>query len=295
MNKIKISTNNKEYSFTIDKIKIFFGSDYNTKYWLIRKIEQYLNKQEGTEYNNSISSNINIFIDENKLSQNSTNIVKLTPHFDFETDLKLGSKSLTLKYLESKLKDIEYEDDFSTISTQLKALGQNFIYNTSLLCQDQTKITFNINDFHQIDLIKLLEPLIMKNEYLANTYDFSYDEIIRFQIDLIKEISTNTDKNLFIIVDINLDDNLLDYINKNLTSNNIFCFILTNNWHAPVEISKYLICNNQFIDMANEIEIYNNIIMNLPYHIENNEVLNIFKDYISGVLTNQTIELRKIV
>jgi hypothetical protein len=45
MNKITIYTNKKEYSFAIDKIKILYGYDYKTKYWLMRKIEQYIEKK----------------------------------------------------------------------------------------------------------------------------------------------------------------------------------------------------------------------------------------------------------
>lgn len=260
----------------------------------MRKIEQYIEKKENTEYNNSITSQTSILIDDNIFSSTNAYFINVNPYFDLETDLKLGSKSLTLKYLESKLKDIEYKDEFATILGLLEALGDDYINDVNLL-HDQTKIIFDLSDFTLKKLIKLLEPKIIKNDFDASVYDLSYYEMIKFQIDLVKELSNDSDKYIFINIDVDIDSNLLNYIIETLTNDNIFCFILSNNKHTPLNIEKYLILNNQFIDMANEVDVYNNIIMNLPYHVDIPELSKIFTDYICGRRTIETVELEKII
>jgi hypothetical protein len=69
---------------------------------------------------------------------------------------------------------------------------------------DQTKIIFDLSDFTLKKLIKLLEPKIIKNDFDASVYDLSYYEMIKFQIDLVKELSNDSDKYIFINIDVDI-------------------------------------------------------------------------------------------
>lgn len=296
MKKITVFLEDEEISFSIDKYKIIYGNNYNKKYKLLKKIEQYINKQTDTEYNEYNFRNNKILLDNQSIHQNNSVFISINQYFDLDSDLKLGAKSLFLKYLEAKLHNIEFEDDFIFINNAINSLNLNYFDENINIEHDNLKLKFNIAEFSFKQIIKLIETELTKDDLLVNMYDLSYYEIVELQLHLINEIAKNNDKEYYVSFDINIDDKILKLIDKKINSNNVYLFIITNNCHTPKDINNYLFINTKTIDLADEIVMYDYVMNNLPFYVESKEeMVNIFYNYIQNTYTKEAIELRKIL
>lgn len=264
MNKIDIIYNNFNYSFIIDKYKVFYGNNFRDKFNIIKCFKQYFYKNQYSDYSNEYSNRTNIKIDEKSADVKNTFFYELSYNYDLTSDSKLSTKSLILKYLELYLENIEFNDEFNTI----KVLLDDFV---SLNLKDliDIQISENINmelklsDINSKTIIKLIEPIVLKDSLEINNYDLTYEDIYIVQLKILERIAHKLNKELILIADIPLlTKNIVKCID---TLNNINLIIFTNNYNDSINIEKYVLVDFNMLDLENE-ESINDFIMNLPWH-----------------------------
>lgn len=293
MNEIRIILDKLDICFLIEKIKIFHGKNYLKKYEIYRLIEQFINNKTNSEYYESKPNPLMILLNDELLKPNDCEIFNVCSDFNLDADIKLGSNSLLLKYINLKINDIENSEIFDSLIKVTEKVNEKHIKNQKIKI-GECEICFNLEDFTYKTLLKLLNLEILINGYSGNMYDLSYMNIIILQLTIIKELIKNYEKKYFIIIDEFIDDTIMNYIENMFKNTNVFIIIISNASFFK-EIKNILEFNNQIIDFGNEKSLHDDIILNLPFHIDINELSFLIKEYLRGIKNKSTIELEYLL
>ena len=254
MDKYTIVKGDNKISFVIEKIKIFYGNNYILKRQIIRDLERSINKSSISEYAENIIGNIELLYNDEKTNINQYEIYFLNNYYDIENDLKLGSKSLSQKYLENKLKDIEYNELFNMIKELLKSFDIEYLEENTNFYLKNTRINFLIQELETKQLIKLLTANMISENLLKNSFDLSYEELLEFQLKMLYEIAKESKKTFFIIIDIPITEYIYSLI-VNCEITNIKFLILQNLTTKNIDINQYILINKKVLDLAMTDEI----------------------------------------
>ncbi len=264
MNKIDIIYNNFNYSFLINKYKIFYGNNFRDKFNILKCFKQYFYKSQYSDYSNEYLNRTNIKIDEKPVDIRNTFFYELSYNYDLTNDCKLSTKSLMLKYLELYLENIEFNDEFTTIKTLLEDFVSLDLKDLiDIQINDNVNMELKLTDINSKTLIKLIEPIILKDSLEINNYDLTYEDIYLIQLKILEKIALKLNKYLVVVASIPM---ITDGIAKCIESlNNIYLIIFTNNYYNYINIENYLLVDFDMLDLLDDEKI-NDYIMNLPWH-----------------------------
>lgn len=245
MNLLTIKNGTNKWNLQMDHVK-YIISDSSMNYTLLQAIRLFTSKDKSeNRTENNISTKM--FINEKEIEIKNNMFIEITEMYSLNEDKKLTTKSLMLKYLESKLQNQEYFDTISTIDILLNSLSEE-VNDESLL-----KIMFNGANYKQ--LIKMLSPYY-EDELQKDEFDLTRDELILFQLDLVEYISNHNSKydNIFIFGKLdNLSDRILQKINK---IQNVKLMIFTNYYNDLMNIQNAALLQDKIIDFADMEQIY---------------------------------------
>ena len=255
-----------------------------------RLIEQIITRNNDSEYYENLNSS-SIKLNDQNLNGINSIYFTLNPYFNIDVDLKLGTKSLLLKYLEIILEDMSFINKIEDIDNLITELNQN---NDIDIIEDNYKLIFDFDNIEIKDIIKFMKPKILINDYEANYLDMEYEDILLYQLKIIEIISKKTDKNVIVTYTGYITEKLILKINE-LKQENLKILIYTNFKHKVLTLENYCFVNTKLIDLVDEININNEIIMSLPFHVNKEELNKLFIDYINGILNKKIIELKKLL
>jgi len=245
MNLLTIKNGTNKWNLQMNHVK-YIISDSSTNYTLLQAIRLFTSKDKSeNRTENNISTKI--FINEKEIELKNNLFIEISEMYSLNEDKKLTTKSLMLKYLESKLQNQEYFDTISTIDILLNSLSEE-VNDESML-----KIMFNGANYKQ--LIKMLSPYY-EDELQKDEFDLTRDELILFQLDLVEYISNHNSKydNIFIFGKLdNLSDRILQKINK---IQNVKLMIFTNYYNDLMNIQNAALLQDKIIDFADMEQIY---------------------------------------
>ncbi|MBQ6493404.1 MAG: hypothetical protein IJI92_06035 [Erysipelotrichaceae bacterium] len=175
----------------------------NQEYWVFnRPIYSITHKIDVSEYRESSCNECTILINDEQISKNDE-ILYITGNFDLENDLKMGSNSLSLRYLISILINNEYSDEVLQIDSMMNLLS-------SLMSDDQ--YCFEKTGINQKSISKMFSLNILKDGLRSNSIDLSYDEIIIIQLDLIRRSVSKSKRTIVIVEVLFLSETIRSYI-----------------------------------------------------------------------------------
>lgn len=245
MNLLTIKNGTNKWNLQMDHVK-YIISDSSMNYTLLQAIRLFTSKDKSeNRTENNISTKM--FINEKEIEIKNNMFIEITEMYSLNEDKKLTTKSLMLKYLESKLQNQEYFDTISTIDILLNSLSEE-VNDESLL-----KIMFNGANYKQ--LIKMLSPYY-EDELQKDEFDLTRDELILFQLDLVEYISNHNSKydNVFVFGKLdNLSDKILQKINK---IENVKLMIFTNYYNNLMNVQNTSLLQDKIIDLADMEQIY---------------------------------------
>ena len=245
MNLLTIKNGTNKWNLQMNHVK-YIISDSSTNYTLLQAIRLFTSKDKSeNRTENNISTKI--FINEKEIELKNNLFIEISEMYSLNEDKKLTTKSLMLKYLESKLQNQEYFDTISTIDILLNSLSEE-VNDESML-----KIMFNGANYKQ--LIKMLSPYY-EDELQKDEFDLTRDELILFQLDLVEYISNHNSKydNIFVFGKLdNLSDKILQKINK---IENVKLIIFTNYYNDLMNVQNAALLQDKIIDFADMEQIY---------------------------------------
>ena len=195
MNKITIKNGNKKYDITINRVKYVFSSNQD-EFKIKQSFRNYFSKNK-SEFRKENGNSNKVLFNDKDLDVKRTLFVEINSNFSINEDCKLNSKSLILKYLELRLQDMEYFDTINTINLLFESLSEEL--------KDENGLNTLFDSMDYKHLSKLINPYYF-DELQKDEYDLTFEELLLFQIKLIKYISLNNNFYEYIIVFIDLDE-----------------------------------------------------------------------------------------
>ena len=157
-----------------------------------------------------------------------------------------------------------------------------------------SNLSFQTGDLEIKQFIKLIKPKLIENDLEKNYFDLTYEELIEYQLNIIYEIAKDNDKTHIIIIDTHLTKNLFNKI-LNISEGNIKFIILQNLYNDNIKLADYILINNKILDLADEENINTFIFEELPFHLEPNEINEMFTEYLKNNKSSRVIELFNVL
>ena len=150
MRKIEISDYEDTWSFSIERVKIVQGEN---KYRFFKALQHQLLKEDASEYESEQNQRNEMKINGQKYDTKTNKIFVLNPLSNFDEELKLTAKSLLVEYLDSQLKDVDYQDEFIMLNQSIEVINQE-LYDELSVESFETKLSFCLPSFTLKTLIK---------------------------------------------------------------------------------------------------------------------------------------------
>lgn len=167
--------NDNRVSIIVDKVKYIYNDDLK-QYWTIKKtIDNFVNKTLPSEYakENNIDTS---FIIDGEIATKHDEMFIVSDAYNIDDDIKLGSKSLILRYITGKINSTEYRDDLCQLNGFLNYLASNL--------SDDIFVISAIESLNKI-IPKIITASYLKDDEYANSDDLDYDELICIQLKMI--------------------------------------------------------------------------------------------------------------
>lgn len=279
MNKITIKNGNNKYDITINRVKYVFSSNQD-EFKIKQSFRNYFSKNK-SEFRKENGNSNKVLFNDKDLDVKRTLFVEINSDFSINEDCKLNSKSLILKYLEWRLQDMEYFDTINTINLLFESLSEE------LKDENGLNTLFDAMDYKHLS--KLINPYYF-DELQKDEYDLTFEELLLFQIKLIKYISLNNNFYEYIIVFIDLDEvtqNLIQQINSLLN-----CYVICFSKNYVLEMSDdAAIIENEVFDLSNIEEVYAYFYQKSSNILPIEEVRLYMKQYIIDKYTYKKIDI----
>lgn len=279
MNKITIKNGNNKYDITINRVKYVFSSNQD-EFKIKQSFRNYFSKNK-SEFRKENGNSNKVLFNDKDLDVKRTLFVEINSDFSINEDCKLNSKSLILKYLELRLQDMEYFDTINTINLLFESLSEE------LKDENGLNTLFDAMDYKHLS--KLINPYYF-DELQKDEYDLTFEELLLFQIKLIKYISLNNNFYKYIIVFIDLDEvtqNLIQQINSLLN-----CYVICFSKNYVLEMSDdAAIIENEVFDLSNIEEVYAYFYQKSSNILPIEEVRLYMKQYIIDKYTYKKIDI----
>lgn len=193
--KITIKNLNDKIDIIVDKVKLICGDDFESRDKIKKVLINKFNKIGISDFaeDKHISE---VLFDDEPININDFIFFCVDANYDLIQDTKLGSKSLALEYVNSLFDDIEYLDEYQTINNLLVNLLEERIENaeyhikSNIECMLTKKL-----------LVKLIELSFLNDDTTINNYDLTLEERIMVQLNMIKQISLTTKKNVLLLIE----------------------------------------------------------------------------------------------
>lgn len=279
MNKITIKNGNKKYDITINRVKYVFSSNQD-EFKIKQSFRNYFSRSK-SEFRKENGNFNKVLFNDKDLDTKRTLFVEINSDFSINEDCKLNTKSLILKYLELRLQDREYFDTINTINLLFESLSEE------LKDENGLKTLFDVMDYKHLS--KLINPYYF-DELQKDEYDLTFEELLLFQIKLIKYISFKNRLYEYIIVFIDLDEvtqNLIQQINA-LSNCYVICF--SKNYVSEMN-DNVAIIENEVFDLSNIEEVYAYFYQKSSNILPIEEVKLYMKQYIIEKYTYKKIDI----
>lgn len=266
--KISVKISSENYSFGLSKVKYLIGDNYNLKRSLIMAIRKEFNKETNSEFSYENNTDSNLLINDEKINHRSMKYYDVNDFYDFTDELKLKSSSIVLSFLANTFKNIEYSDTLSTINILINDLSKEM---TEFLNQNSkiNDLNIKIDEINLKNIFKQLSVNLERDNLELNQFDYDYNNKIITQLKMIESIaSTSYEFKHIVILDIPLvTSQIINFIYNIKETNLIILVNIPQKTISGVSLKDILSINNKFIDLMDEISIYNNIMLELESHI----------------------------
>jgi|LSQX01.1.fsa_nt_gb hypothetical protein len=272
MHRITLNKGIEKYSIDIQNIKYLIGDNQQVKFNIYQLLKGAFSKAQNSEY--AIENNLkhSVYFDDKPFDLKFWRFFEVSSQFDLENDMKMGSKSLVLKYLESFSEQLERCETFTTLSLLAKALNEEFFEVDTILSFNDKRLSFSISDIPTSVIFKECAPTIRSDDLEMNYSDLSYEDIILFQLEMIFLIAQRErDKNAIVFCTIPVITTKISEFLMKCSDENLYLIVETRDV-SKCSLLEVLVCSRLYADFANE-ELLLDIIMDLPFHIQKNELL----------------------
>lgn len=276
MRKIEITDYDDSWVFSIDRLKIIQGEK---KYRLFRSLLHQLMKEEVSEFESESNLQLEIRINGQKYDVKTNKIYQFGMLSNFDEEVKMSAKSLLVDYLDSQLKDVDYQDEFIMLNQSIEILNQELLDELNIESND-SKLVFRVPAFTLKTLIKNTVSEIYKNELHSNDYDFGIDEKFNVYFGIWNRIAQkNPSRNYIVLVALDeLIPNMYDKIKK-LETTNLQFILFTDRLHCNVDYQDVYMIGKMKIDFCDDESVFENLVIEKGFAQDLEDSRKILSDY----------------
>lgn len=244
MKKLTIAKGNDIYEILVQDIKYICGENDETKFDIIRSLSMYFNDIKSSEYAEEKNNIAIIYLDEQKVHIKNSMYFYVHKYYSLAQEYKLPSKSLLQKYFETLLGAEEFSDTIQTLNYLFESLSQEL--------NEYSAIDSQFTCMVPKQLLKILTPAYMEDFMTKNEFDFTSEEIILLQLELIKYIVEHQQIEVCIIcVEISRLTQSIYKLLKQI-KNAIILVVLDKNPFIDRDIEKYYLCEQDSLDLGSD-------------------------------------------
>lgn len=281
MNKLVITDGISSFQLSIEQIKYIISHQKEAYDQTIKMFKLSFDKT-ASEYREENKINMKLLLNEKEVNIKRTDFYIVSSNFSINEDMKLTTKSLTLRYFEALLKEADYFDTINTINILFESLSDelntdNFIH--TIFAQMTVK-----------QLIKLMTPTYF-DDFQKDEYDLTSEEIILMQIRLLQYIThhNSTKDNIFILVDAEkLSKLMIEELEK---CQNCFILVFTKYYNELMQFEDIAILEDTMLDLADEDDLYYQLIEHSYQYYTVEEVKLLIQNYIKKKYKTHKIDL----
>ena len=216
----------------LGRVKLLAIDDYNAQTSIVKTFNTYFNKEKDSEYAIEKGYSSLLLSDNKKININDYDYFYITNEYDLYNDLKLGTKSLLLKYLDYIIDELIFSEEYQTFKIVWEDLMSKISF---ILNKSSSDLIINVNsEIEKKQILKILSLNIFKDDLKTNVNDLSYDEKIIFQLNIVKALLKKSNRKAIILVD-------LQYISSVIMKSiddiyNAFSILITNKIDKDIHI-----------------------------------------------------------
>ena len=251
---IRIENGIYDISIAIDKVKYVIGSNYAIKYFLINAFNSLYAKIKSSEYAIDNHNIVNIFYNDEKYNFSDIDYYFVSENYDAFNDLKLGTRSLFLKYIAACLEKIEYTPEYQTLTLIYEDVTNLILNNLNDIFDEDIRFAVE-SELSKKQLIKELTFNYLKEDLIINNLDLSFEENIVIQLKMIRKIASIQNKRSIVIINIPImTEKIRNEIIK--STNNCSYIVLTNKICFKVQYYEIMIVDNIILDLCDDNAVY---------------------------------------
>ncbi len=272
MDRFSVFCGGNIYDIDLRFYKFLIGTGYQKKFDIYGTLKSCFNKIPNSEYASEQNARHGLLFNGKPIDSRKWKYFEVTPFFDMENELKIGSKSLVGKYLDSFSDKIEQNEIFNTLKILVNSFNQEFFEKETTLEISDKEFKLELSEITRSTIFKEVISTITHDFLLCNCADLDYEETILLQLKIIDSIaSSNTDKLMCVYCNIPY---LTRKIKAQITGMKYKgCFILVDTLRiSEVDISDCSVVTDFYVDFANS-ELLIDKIMDFPFHIEIEELI----------------------
>jgi len=264
MNKISVDCGVETVSIAIKNIKYLLGFDYNKKWKIINEIKSAIDQDDSSEFSTEFGISSKVLVNEKRILNKSTFYFAVSPWFNFDDDMKLGSKSILSKYISSFIEEIEFEEDFTLLSNVFDSLNSNYLEKKDIQYNDLS-LKFIFKSMNSKIIQKLLVTIALKDDYQICNYNLSIDERIILQLMLIEKVALkNVSEVHFIFLEVQEVSESVKNFLSSIKCDNLYVLVIVP-CVIGVETEEILIVNGSVIDCYSEEDVYRYFVEELDF------------------------------
>ncbi len=289
MNLLEISYNHIKYPIQLDQCKVLIGNNHPLKYLLMKTLFHIIEKESFSDYEEEHNTSASVLFNEQKLEAKRWSCYLAHAWFDFNEDIKLGSKSLLTQYTESALREIEFEDSFNMLNQSIQALNDDFIQEKTSKQVGNYNLDISLKGINIKNLVKMLQARILLDDCEIIDNDLDYFSKIKFQFILVNSIAKkNMEKNFLVVVEVSsLNEETYDYLTKEIAKN-MYILILTDDLRCKVDYHNIAIIGKEFIDLNDECALFEKMIVEYGIENDTDALISKLNELFSNPIANKT-------
>lgn len=236
---------NRKYSLNVDYIKYCIGLNYKEKYYFKQIIREFFINSKESEYSLNNTGKARLFINDKEINNKNVTYIYVDHNYSIQDDLKLSSKSLIAKYLETLISRTDNIDTINSFNILLESFGNEL---------DDNLVTSRFMTYTPKLFLKILLPIFIWNDEQANEYDLDYNDNIIFQLNMIDYLSKNSSTNKYLcLLEIPL---LTKEIKECLDKMNCIVVVLLNKYEVVPKLKDIYLFDKTIVDLSNDEDLY---------------------------------------
>ncbi|MBS3991087.1 MAG: hypothetical protein KGZ51_03375 [Erysipelothrix sp.] len=246
----------KEVDLRVDKFKVLLGHKRKRKEHFLRQIYSSFQKRNSSDYQEEVQRFEYIKLNEREVNLKENTLYLIHPWIDLDDELKLGSKSIFLKHIETLLMEVEFDDQYMMMKQVIGLFESESLNNKHQINFDSISLRYQMNDLNTKLFSKLIEAIVYKDDAQAISIDINYDETVMFIIKIINEIAKQHYQLEFwlVVVKSEIDTSLLNLIAE--TERNVHIILDSEVLLTNINIDNIVYFGNTVTDFSDPQQCY---------------------------------------